>query len=461
MADHPDPTRRLRPLQESRARRRALPGSDWEPSRSGVGTTGAAPAVMSPPELPSLHAGGWVPSFADDSDVGVAHSVAVDGPAERAPWPGPDDGAGDDGPRPGRRHRRSPGSAATRGTGSRTAAAGHRRGHRRDGDAPTGFRAGADADADADAGAYDVEADDGDSDELDDVRRDGPPWAGLVAAGRRPWARWRERWVPDGTGPRLDPGRRGSAVISVVAVAAVLAAALGLVPGRGTVVGPSTVAVVGSADSVAGTPRAVTADGTTPAQPEVPSDGGSPQGDGTPSVGTSTPGSSTPAASGPTAVPTEIVVAVTGGVRQPGVVTLVPGARVADAIAAAGGVVDGTDYTGLNLAAKLADGDSIVVGGAGQGVRSGSGSAAPAGAAPGGSSGAVQASGETGSTTVDLNTADQATLETLPGVGPVMAGNIIAWRTANGGFTRVDDLREITGIGPARYATLAPLVRVG
>ncbi len=142
------------------------------------------------------------------------------------------------------------------------------------------------------------------------------------------------------------------------------------------------------------------------------------------------------------------MVAVTGSVRKPGVVTLAAGSRVVDAIAAAGGVLTDVDVTGLNLAAKLADGDSIVVGGGGAGVQ-------PASRA-GGPTGSLSA----GADRINLNTADQRALESLPGVGPVMAGNILSWRGSHGPFTSVEQLQEIPGIGPARLATLAPLVTV-
>ncbi len=154
--------------------------------------------------------------------------------------------------------------------------------------------------------------------------------------------------------------------------------------------------------------------------------------------------------------PTEIVVSVTGLVEKPGIVTLPAGARVAEAIAAAGGAAEGADLTGLNLAARLADGDSVVVG-----------NSATAGDSQSGLSGGTvaQSAAAAGSGTpsgglVNLNTADEAALDTLPGVGPVMAKNILAWRETNGKFTTVEQLQEITGIGPSRYAQLSPLVTV-
>ena len=261
---------------------------------------------------------------------------------------------------------------------------------------------------------------------------------GFARLAERPWTRWRERWVPAGNGVRVDPGRRGSAVISTVAVVAVVAASLGFFRTDGTVVGPSTVAVVDAG------PGSMLPSGSGPAAGTIPtpeSAGDAPAAGGSVLDGPVSP----PPAAGPAP---EIVVAVTGSVRQPGVVTLPGGARVADAVAAAGGFLDDTDFTGLNLAAKLVDGDSVVVGGPGQGLRSTVGpSSAAAGAGPPG--------------VIDLNAADQPTLETLPGVGPVMAGNILSWRDTHGGFDSVEQLREVTGIGPARFSTLAPLVRAG
>ncbi|WP_203338069.1 ComEA family DNA-binding protein [Nocardioides limicola] len=139
---------------------------------------------------------------------------------------------------------------------------------------------------------------------------------------------------------------------------------------------------------------------------------------------------------------TELVIDVAGKVRRPGVVVLSPGARVIDAIDAAGGARKGVDLTPLNLARPLTDGEQVLVG-----------VEAPAGAA-----GATTTPG--GGTLVNLNTADQATLETLPGVGPVTAAAIIDWRTENGSFTRVEELVEVSGIGPATLAKLRDRVTV-
>lgn len=143
----------------------------------------------------------------------------------------------------------------------------------------------------------------------------------------------------------------------------------------------------------------------------------------------------------------EVTVDVAGKVRHPGIAVLPPGSRVVDALEAAGGPRRGVDLTSLNLARPLVDGEQILVG-----------VAVPTGVA--GTVGTVGGTpGETGPL-VNLNTADLVTLETLPGVGPVTAGAIVAWRTDNGSFTSVDELLEVDGIGDATLAELAPHVTI-
>ncbi len=169
------------------------------------------------------------------------------------------------------------------------------------------------------------------------------------------------------------------------------------------------------------------------------------------------PGSAPAASPGATQLPVggpspspagEIVVDVAGKVRRPGVVTLPLGSRVFDAIEAAGGVRGVVDLTPLNLARMLADGEQLLVGVEG---------AAP----PPGASGATGATGgASGAALVDLNTATLEQLETLPGVGPVLGQRIIDWRTAHGRFSSIDELLEVSGIAEARFADLAPRVRV-
>jgi competence protein ComEA len=138
-----------------------------------------------------------------------------------------------------------------------------------------------------------------------------------------------------------------------------------------------------------------------------------------------------------------VVVAVAGKVRRPGLVELSAGSRVADAIKAAGGVVKNTDIGYLNLARKVTDGELIVVG------------ATPSSGAPPGSGDAADPSGK-----INLNIATTQQLDGLPGVGPVLAERILSFRDAHGGFRSVTDLRQVDGIGPARYEQLKDLVTV-
>ena len=145
---------------------------------------------------------------------------------------------------------------------------------------------------------------------------------------------------------------------------------------------------------------------------------------------------------GPADPAEELVVDVAGKVRRPGIAVLPAGSRVVDALDAAGGARSGVDLTSLNLARPVVDGEQILVG------------VAPAA----GVAGTLDAPAPGGATLVNLNTADQAALDTLPGVGPVTADAILAWRDTNGAFTSVDELLEVDGIGEATLADLAPLV---
>lgn len=142
-----------------------------------------------------------------------------------------------------------------------------------------------------------------------------------------------------------------------------------------------------------------------------------------------------------------IVVSVVGKVAKPGLVTLPDGARVADALDAAGGPRPGADLRTLNLARRLLDGEQIYVG-----------VPAPPGVASGGSS--TGGDPTAGQRKLDLNTASATDLEALPGIGPVTAQRIVEWRTENGRFTSIEQLRDVDGIGPARFAELADLVVV-
>jgi len=153
----------------------------------------------------------------------------------------------------------------------------------------------------------------------------------------------------------------------------------------------------------------------------------------------------------PAATPTSaatLVVHVVGAVRRPGLVQLRARARVADAVAAAGGPARNAELASVNLARLVVDGEQLVVLARGQG---------PAAAAPPAAGGS--AAGPSGGP-IDLNTATLEQLDSLPGVGPVLAQRILDWRAQHGRFGSTDELREVSGIGEATFADIKPLVRV-
>lgn len=243
-------------------------------------------------------------------------------------------------------------------------------------------------------------------DETESPRR--PPW----------WLRLARR-VP----VRLDPGRRAALALGGAVLVAALATGLWLLANR-----PRAL-------SVARTPAPITG----AASP----------------VGTARPPGSVPAvvagpatASGP-ATPAgpegEVVVDVAGKVRRPGLYRLPAGSRVDDAVRAAGGARPGVDLDNLNLAAKVSDGQQIMVG-----LPSLPGATA---GAPAAGAGPAPATGP-----VSLNNATAEQLDALPGVGPVLAQHIVDYRTAHGGFSSVSQLQEVSGIGPAKYDTIKNLV---
>jgi competence protein ComEA len=178
----------------------------------------------------------------------------------------------------------------------------------------------------------------------------------------------------------------------------------------------------------------------------------------TPAVAASAPSQGPPASGEPFAVgasasasvsaaPAELIVDVAGWVRRPGVYRFDPGARIVDAVERAGGARDGADLMVLNLAAPLTDGQQVLVPKKGQAIASvGTGSSG----AVGGTTGAL----------VNINTADEPTLETLNGVGPVTAAAIIKYREENGPFATVDQLDAVSGIGPATLEELRDQVTV-
>jgi competence protein ComEA len=252
------------------------------------------------------------------------------------------------------------------------------------------------------------------------------------------------RWLPDASQRegwlarvRADPGRAGAIAAAVVATLAVLVTVFTLLRDRPP---PVMSAKLPPVERVSGT------------------------------SGASPKPSATPGAAQPGGSDRPVVVSVVGLVHTPGLVTLAPGARIADALQAAGGAMDGADTIGLNMARPVGDGEQIVVGLAPMsGLPRALGSSVAAGSEPGPVSppGKPTAAPKTGPATgpkkgevLDLNTATVEQLDALPGVGPVTASAILAWRQANGKFTSIDQLGDVDGIGPARLDRLRALVRV-
>ena len=147
------------------------------------------------------------------------------------------------------------------------------------------------------------------------------------------------------------------------------------------------------------------------------------------------------------AITEELIVDVSGRVRKPGVYSLVKGSRAIDALNLAGGALPGVNLGDINLAHILFDGEQIIVG-------------APRVAYSSGSRSAPKAKAPTASSPLSLNSATLAQIDTLPGIGPVMANRIFAYRKLNGPFTLLDDLKKVSGIGDATFAEISKLVRI-
>ena len=155
-------------------------------------------------------------------------------------------------------------------------------------------------------------------------------------------------------------------------------------------------------------------------------------------------------AAAPSPTPGSVFVHVAGWVRSPGVYELPEGSRVIDAVQVAGGPRRNAELAALNLAALVTDGQQIIVPRALPGQAPG----APPVTAPG------PAAGEPEGGPVNVNTATADQLETLPGIGPVLAQRIIDFREKNGPFTSVDQLEDVSGIGPVTMEGLRDLVTV-
>jgi competence protein ComEA len=239
------------------------------------------------------------------------------------------------------------------------------------------------------------------------------------------------RWLPESksggasswvAAVRADPGRAGVIALGAVGVIAVLVTLFTLARDESPPVASAKLPPVQMVSSASPTPTA----------------------------GAPTPG-------GP------VVVSVVGLVGKPGLVTLDPGARIADALTAAGGPLDGADLLDLNMARRLADGEQIVVGIApAPGEPAVMGSSISPGPSPGASSepSSIPGNATPPEGSVDLNSATPEQLDTLPGIGPVTAAAIVAWRDANGRFSSVDQLGDVDGIGPARLDKLRDRVHV-
>src|SRR5215475_1223169 len=170
-----------------------------------------------------------------------------------------------------------------------------------------------------------------------------------------------------------------------------------------------------------------------------------------------------PAAGAPTQSPTSVspnatamlVIAVEGKVRHPGLVRVASGSRIADAIDAAGGPLPGTDLSFVNIAQKVVDGELIVIG-----ETLPPGAAVPGAATLGGGPGAGGGGSAAPGSPINLNSASAAELDTLPGIGPELAQRIIDYRTQHGAFHSIDELRNVSGIGDAKFAEIKDLVTV-
>jgi len=160
-----------------------------------------------------------------------------------------------------------------------------------------------------------------------------------------------------------------------------------------------------------------------------------------PSLASGGPGAVSASPSG-----TPVIIDVTGWVKEPGVYEFEQGDRVIDAVNRAGGARKGADLSSINLAAILADGTQIVIPRAGPGATASGGAPGPTGTG--------------GTPLVNINTAAESELETLNGVGPVLANAIVQYRTQHGPFHTVDDLDDVSGIGPATLEQLRPFVTV-
>jgi len=243
--------------------------------------------------------------------------------------------------------------------------------------------------------------------------------------------------LPEALRGRVRLGPAQLAVVALVLVAALAVTCWWLARGRATALSTPVAASSSAPLASLGSPAVAPVVDTGPAATEEPTTAAS--------TGASA-GVSSGASSGET-----VTVDVEGRVRRPGIVILPTGSRVTDALKAAGGVPHRRSLHGLNLAAVLVDGQQIMVGA----------TVSTSGSVPiGTSAGSVSDPAADGAPPVNLNTATADQLDSLPDVGPVTAQSILEWRQQNGGFTSVQQLLDVDGIGPATLAKLAPHVTI-
>lgn len=161
----------------------------------------------------------------------------------------------------------------------------------------------------------------------------------------------------------------------------------------------------------------------------------------------STPPRGQPVTLLPPPTPGPLAIHVTGAVAQPGVYHLPAGSRVEDAIRAAGGCLPEANPQSLNLATVLKDGARLTIPAMSQNP-------------PAGEQAAVSSSQAPSTGLININTASLSELETLPGIGPAIGGRIIAYREENGAFHSIDDIQNVSGIGPVIFSRLKDLITV-
>ena len=222
--------------------------------------------------------------------------------------------------------------------------------------------------------------------------------------------------------PSSSPSKPQLAIYAALAIAVLLIGARFLRHGGGEATGGSAApAFAATTTSSAGAPDGLAAGGGT-------------------ETGTS---SGAAGAAGP-----QLVVDVKGAVRHPGVYRLAAGARTYDAVRRAGGLTGRADRIGVNLAARVVDGGEVVVptrGAGGSGAAAGTTTTASSGGGGGAAGGPLS---------LDLDSATEQQLEQLDGVGPALAAKIVAYREQHGGISSVDDLDNVSGIGPAKLAAI-------